>query len=430
MQDIGKDSTLVKVDGAAITRQELDNAVKLRADRLQQQQGRVDSAMVNSVPFKQAVLNEIIQQRLLAYEIKALKLSISPEALARDLTQIPEIKALYNNGQFDAERYKKLLASNNLTVDQFENGRRHELKTRHVLTAVVATGIGSRKVAEQVSIAFETEREVQVLRFSPNDFVSKVNPSQQDIESFYQSNINAPKKFAEKADLFANMAYEQADSLKPVADRLSLPIQKASNITRGGLRGAPADHPFNNPKLLAAIFADDAVKNRRNIEALELSPGKIISARVITHKPQAALPLSQIQADVKKQVSLRMAQELAIKTGQERFEALQKNPSESAGFTAGKWVSRNKPADLTASGMDAVMSANAKQLPAVVSAQANDGGFAIYRVNKVQKPLQADAKLRTNQARQVADLGAQSEAAAYFESVKDRAGVKQVNSVK
>jgi len=102
-----------------------------------------------------------------------------------------------------------------------------------------------------------------------------VNPSQQDIESFYQSNINAyqapenveveyvilqgdakadPKKFAEKADLFANMAYEQADSLKPVADRLSLPIQKASNITRGGLRGAPADHPFNNPKLFGSYL--------------------------------------------------------------------------------------------------------------------------------------------------------------------------------
>jgi hypothetical protein len=137
-----------------------------------------------------------------------------------------------------------------------------------------------------------------------------------------------------------------------------------------------------------------------------------------------------IQADVKKQVSLRMAQELAIKTGQERFESLQKNPSESAGFAAGKWVSRNKPADLTASGMDAVMSVNSKQLPAVVSAQANDGGFAIYRVTKVQQPAQADPKLRANQARQVADLGTQAEAAAYFESVKDRASVKQVNSVK
>ena len=125
-----------------------------------------------------------------------------------------------------------------------------------------------------------------------------------------------------------------------------------------------------------------------------------------------------------------MAQELAIKTGQERFETLQKNPSESAGFTVGKWVSRNKPTDLTDSGMDAVMSVNSKQLPVVVSAQANDGGFAIYRVNKVQQPLQSDSKLRANQARQVADLSAQTEAAAYFESVKERAGVKQVNSVK
>jgi peptidyl-prolyl cis-trans isomerase D len=80
--------------------------------------------------------------------------------------------------------------------------------------------------------------------------------------------------------------------------------------------------------------------------------------------------------------------------------------------------------------MDAVMSVNSKQLPAVVSAQANDGGFAIYRVTKVQQPAQADPKLRANQARQVADLSTQAEAAAYFESVKERAGVKQINSVK
>jgi hypothetical protein len=451
MQDIGKDTNLVKVDGVPITRQELDNAVKLRADRLQQQQGRVDAAFVNSVPFKQAVLSEIVQQRLLAYEVKALKLAISPEALARDLTQVPEIKALYQNGKFDAERYKQLLASNKLTVDQFENGRRYELMTRHALTAVVATGIGSRKVAEQVSIAYETEREVQALRFSPKDFLSKVSPSQQDLESFYQGNINAyqsPEQvdvefvmltadakadinaFSEKADLFANMAYEQPDSLKPVADRLKLSIQSAKNVTRGGLRGAGADHPLNQPKLLAAIFSDDAIKNRRNIEALELAPGKIVSARVTAHSPQAALPLNAVMAEVKNQVSLRMAQDLAVKTGQDKLQALQKNPNEATGFAGAKWVSRNKPTDLTANAMDAVMSVNAQQLPAVVSASGNDGGLVIYRVTKIQQPSQVDAKLRANQARQVADLSTQSEAATYFESVKQRAGVKQINSVK
>ena len=93
MRDMGQSSDLVKIDGKSITRQELDMAVKARADRLQQQQGRIDAAMVNSVPFKQSVLGEIVQQRLLAYELKSLKLAVSPEALARDLTQIPEIKA-------------------------------------------------------------------------------------------------------------------------------------------------------------------------------------------------------------------------------------------------------------------------------------------------------------------------------------------------
>ena len=76
------------------------------------------------------------------------------------------------------------------------------------------------------------------------------------------------------------------------------------------------------------------------------------------------------------------------------------------------------------------MSVNAQQLPAVVSASGNDGGLVIYRVTKIQQPSQVDAKLRANQARQVADLSTQSDAATYFESVKQRAGVKQINSVK
>ena len=451
MRDMGKDTDLVKVDGVSITRQELDNAVKMRADRLQQQGRKLDSAVLNSVPFKQTVLSEIVQQRLLAYEIKSLKLTVSPETLAKDLTQIPEIRALYKDGQFDAQRYKQLLASNQMTVDQFENGRRYELLSRQVLTSVLATGIGSRKVAEKISQAFETEREVQVMRFTPADFVSKVNPTQQELEAFYQANINAfqapemvdvellvltgnpkedPKAFAEKADLFANMAYEQPDSLKPVADRLKLSIQTVKGVTRGGARGLPADHPLSNPKLLAAVFSDDAIKNRRNIEAQEVSPGKIVVARVAAHQAQAAVPLAAVMPEVKKQVSLRLADELANQAAKEKLQAAQKAPAEAAGFAAAKWVSRNKPTDLNAPAMDAIMSVEPGKLPAVVSAPLNGGGVAIYRVTKVQQPVKSDPKLRAEQAQQVAQLGTQAEGATYFDSVRDRASLKQINQVK
>jgi hypothetical protein len=451
MGDIGKDTTLVKIDGANITRQELDNAVKARADRLQQQGRKLDSAMLNSAPFKQTVLSEIIEQRLLAYEIKSLKLQVTPEALAKDLTQIPEIRSLYKDGQFDAARYKQLLASNQMTIDQFENGRRYELLSRQVLTSVLATGISSRKVAEKISQAFEVEREVQVLRFSPSDFISKVKPTPEELDAFYQANISAfqspemvdvelvllvanakddPKDFAEKADLFANMAYEQPDSLKPVAERLKLNIQIVKGITRAGAKGLPADHPLNSPKLLASVFNSDAIKSRRNIEAQEISPGKIVVARVANHQAQTALPLSAVQAEVNKQVSIRLAGELASKSAQEKLESAKKSPQDAAGFSPAKLVSRNKPADLNAPAMDAVMSLDVAQLPAVVSAPINGGGMAIYRVTKIQQPLKVDPKLRAEQAQQIAQLSAQAEGAIYFDSVRANSGLKQVNQVK
>jgi hypothetical protein len=137
-----------------------------------------------------------------------------------------------------------------------------------------------------------------------------------------------------------------------------------------------------------------------------------------------------VAPDVKKQVSLKMAQDLAIKIGQEKLQALQKNPADVAGFGAAKWVSRNKPTDLTGAAIDAVTSVDSTKLPAVVSAEATGGGLAIYRVTKIQQPSKADPKLRASQAQQIAQLGTQSEAATYFDSVRERAGVKQINQVK
>jgi len=121
---------------------------------------------------------------------------------------------------------------------------------------------------------------------------------------------------------------------------------------------------------------------------------------------------------------------MAVQAGRTRFETLQKSPAEAAGFGPAKWVSRNKPADLTSIAMDAVMSVDVNKLPAVVAANANGGGVTIYRVSKIQQPANSDAKVRAAQAQQIMQLSMQAEAAGYFESVRDRAGVKLINQVK
>jgi hypothetical protein len=215
-----------------------------------------------------------------------------------------------------------------------------------------------------------------------------------------------------------------------VADRLKLNIQTVKGITRAGAKGLPADHPLNSPKLLASVFNSDAIKSRRNIEALEISPGKIVVARVANHQAQAAIPLNAVQAEVNKQVSIRLAGELASKSAQEKFESAKKSPQDIAGFSPAKLVSRNKPTDLNAPAMDAVMSLDVAQLPAVVSAPINGGGMAIYRVTKIQQPLKVDPKLRAEQAQQIAQLSVQAEGAIYFDAVRVNSGLKQVNQVK
>ena len=58
---------------------------------------------------------------------------------------------------------------------------------------------------------------------------------------------------------------------------------------------------------------------------------------------------------MKRQVSNRMAQDMAVKAGQERLDVLKKNSSDVSGFSGPKWVSRNKPTDLTPEAMDAIV---------------------------------------------------------------------------
>ncbi|RYG21319.1 MAG: peptidylprolyl isomerase, partial [Burkholderiales bacterium] len=63
----------------------------------------------------------------------------------------------------------------------------------------------------------------------------------------------AAKKYTELAETFSNTVYEQADSLKPVADKLGLKIETVANIGRNP-NPALKDAPYNNAKFLNALF--------------------------------------------------------------------------------------------------------------------------------------------------------------------------------
>lgn len=67
----------------------------------------------------------------------------------------------------------------------------------------------------------------------------------------------AQRKFAESAEAFTNGVFEQADSLKPVAQRLGLPIQTA---TVGAGAASRCQRRIGQQRFLESIFSADSVE--------------------------------------------------------------------------------------------------------------------------------------------------------------------------
>jgi len=231
----------------------------------------------------------------------------------------------------------------------------------------------------------------------------------------------AGKKYSELAEIFTNTVYEQSDSLKPAADKLKLKIETAEGLSR---TPSPAlgQAPFNNAKFLAAVFSDDAIKNKRNTEAVEVAPSTLVAGRIVEFKPASKRPLADVDAAIRQRVTMEEALKMARKAGEDKLAAAKKS-GDAAGFGEAKLVSRAKP-DLNPAAFQAVMRADASKLPAYVGVDVPGVGYAVYRIGKVQQPAAMDAARREMEASQIGTLLAQQEMVGYVEVLKQKAKVK------
>ncbi|HTP62325.1 MAG TPA: SurA N-terminal domain-containing protein [Burkholderiales bacterium] len=191
------------------------------------------------------------------------------------------------------------------------------------------------------------------------------------------------KKFAEAAESFNNLVYEQSDSLKPAAERYKLKIESTGWFSRQ----APGDiGPLANPKLLAALFSQDSIKQRRNTDAVEVSPGVLVAARVAEYQPEAQRPMEEVRADIEGKLARREAAALARKEGEEKLAVLAKGGEAGLTWTPAKAVSRQESQGLPQMALRKVMAADAAKLPAYVGVQRGDEGYVLYRISKVVPP--------------------------------------------
>ncbi len=271
----------------------------------------------------------------------------------------------------------------------------------------------------QISGLVETEFGYHIIKVT--DIKSPKQRSFEEMKPELEAEVRkqmAQRKFAEAADTFTNAVYEQADSLKPVSEKLKLEIKTARNVRRQPSTPQPAG-PLTQPKFLAALFSPDSIEKKRNTEAVEIAPSTLASGRIVQYTPARTLPFAEVKDRVRERIVGARSAELARKDGTEKLAAWKANPG-SAKLASAIVVSRQEAQQQPTAVIEAALRADPSSLPAWTGVDLGEQGYAVVKVNKVlprEAPPPATAK---QELQQYTQAWATAENLAYYNLLKER----------
>jgi peptidyl-prolyl cis-trans isomerase D len=229
----------------------------------------------------------------------------------------------------------------------------------------------------------------------------------------------AGRKFAEIAEHFNNVVFEQSETLQPAAEIAKANLRQSGWMTREHA----ADQLLNNPKLRQAVFSEDVLKNKRNSQVVEVAPGVLVAARLLEHKPPTVQPFQEVSAAIVKKLTLQRAAQLAAQDGRERLEKVKHGNDASVAWGATQLVGRAEAKGLSDALLRQAFRVDTATLPAYTGIDNPNGGYTLIRVSRVVEP-KVDADRRKQVAEALRQLRGQEGMLAYVESLKQKEAVK------
>ncbi|SFP78622.1 peptidyl-prolyl cis-trans isomerase D [Nitrosomonas cryotolerans] len=222
--------------------------------------------------------------------------------------------------------------------------------------------------------------------------------------------------FGEIAEDFSNIVYEQSDSLQPVAERFELSIHESDWIDRK----IKEPSVLANEKLLAAIFSDDAIKDKRNTDAIEVEPDVFVSARILEHKVAAAQSLAIVKDEIIERLKQQIAVEMAMKEGEEKLAHLQAGENDVVTWTDTKEISYSQSQGVDYDILQSVFRIDGARLPAYVGISDSLGGYDLIRVNRIIEPDMEDEAKNEKFSEQLQEIMTQEELSSYLSGLRQR----------
>lgn len=176
------DTSVARVGEVPIQAEQLRQAVQQERQRLAQALGA--KAGVDEAALKRRVLEGLIQRALLVQAAHDWGLAVDPVRVGRTIRSLP---ALQQDGRFDPERYRRLLAAQGLSVPEFEAGVREDLLVDQLRRGVAGTAfVADPELALWVRIQGE-RRELGYLLLPLERYLPQEPPSEQELKAWYEA---------------------------------------------------------------------------------------------------------------------------------------------------------------------------------------------------------------------------------------------------
>ncbi|MDT7849974.1 SurA N-terminal domain-containing protein [Methylophilus sp. VKM B-3414] len=229
----------------------------------------------------------------------------------------------------------------------------------------------------------------------------------------------AQAKYAELADDFGNTVYEQSGSLEPAVKKFNLQLQSSPAMSKDEVAKF-----FKSDRFASLVFSDDVLKDKRNTEAVEVSPNNLVSARVVEYSPEAPRSFDEVKAGIEGLLKAEAADKLVQQKGEALLAELKAGKASNADWITPVTVDRRNAQGLSDGVMRNVFKVNTHTLPAYYGFNEANKGYTVIKVIAVNQKLkdQPDVADRAFKVYQMA-LGAEM-SHAYVASLKAKKDIQ------
>lgn len=180
------DAVVAKVNGEEITRSELLQAVQRYREQMRQMMGdEFNPDMFDGAEIRYAVIDDLIEQRLIRSASDKLGQRISDRQIAQFIQQTP---AFQRDGRFDTEQYQMVLARAGFSPASYEASLRNDLLGQQLVQNIEGSTVVSQVEVERLLKLENQQREIAYGVIKLEDFLSEVEVDESDVRDFYNAN--------------------------------------------------------------------------------------------------------------------------------------------------------------------------------------------------------------------------------------------------